>query len=275
MPLLFTVITPSFNQGNYIEDCIRSIKEQSYPHIEHIVVDNQSSDRTIEILKQYESTYNLKWITESDSGQANAINKGLDLATGDIICWLNTDDYFFDERVIEKIADFFSRHPSTEVVFGDGYIADGDGRILEPIILNHGGLNLFRMRYADYVLQPSTFWKRNDLRLDEQYHYAFDWIFFYQMFERKLSFHYMREFLSIYRIHGKNKTALDNYKRKHEIFHVANRILGPWHLNTIWCYAMFVAYLISDRLNIPIIKVAAKLANLVLAKLTGKRLYSC
>jgi glycosyltransferase involved in cell wall biosynthesis len=274
MSTFVTVITPSFNQGDYIEECLRSVKAQSYPYIEHIVIDNQSTDRTTEILARYESEYRLKWISEADSGQANAINKGMNLATGSIICWLNTDDLFFDNNVIARISKFFESHPFIDVVFGNGYIANEMGRILKPIVLKPERLHLRRMRYADHVLQPSTFWRRNDLRLDEQYQYVFDWMFFYQMFERKLSFHYMREFLSVYRMHGKSKTTLDNYKRRHEIFHVENRILGTWHLNTIWCYAVFVSYLISERLNMPIIKVAAKLTNRALAKLTGGRLYS-
>ncbi|MFZ4612746.1 MAG: glycosyltransferase family 2 protein, partial [Bacteroidia bacterium] len=100
-----SIITPSYNQGQYIEETILSVINQDYPNIEYIVMDGGSNDQTVEIIKKYESkiTY---WVSEKDKGQADAINKGFARATGDILCWLNSDDYFFDgtlKFVAEKL----------------------------------------------------------------------------------------------------------------------------------------------------------------------------
>ena len=92
MPQLkISVITPSFNQGKFIEQNIQSVLTQRYPLVEHIVVDGGSSDETLEILKKYP---HVKWVSEKDEGQADALNKGLSMATGDIIGWINSDDYY-------------------------------------------------------------------------------------------------------------------------------------------------------------------------------------
>src|SRR5882762_2861563 len=86
-----SIITPSFNQGKFIEDAIQSVLIQNYPDIEHIVIDNCSTDNTMEVLKKYP---HLKWISAKDRGQSDALNKGFDLATGEIIGWLNCDDFY-------------------------------------------------------------------------------------------------------------------------------------------------------------------------------------
>ena len=269
MSLKVSVITPSFNQGRYIEDCIQSVQTQTYQNIQHIVIDNLSSDCTLEILKKYETAYNLIWIAEQDSGQAQAINKGLDIASGDIVCWLNTDDYFFDKTIIERIVRVFDENPSLGVIFGDGYMVDACGGIIRPFILKPERLNQASMRLADYVFQPSCFWKRNDLRLDEGYHYVFDWLFFYQMFEKGFTHYYLHGFLSCYRMYGENKTSLDSYKRKLEIYQLEKDLLGAWHPITIWFYAVSLLYLSSERYNIPFLKKLVKRVTRVLRIVTG------
>lgn len=106
---LVSIITPSFNQGRYIEQNILSIINQNYPLIEHIIVDGGSTDETIDILKKHESSYNLRWISESDEGQADAVNKGFNMAHGEIIGWLNSDDVYYDITTISRIVDAFNQ----------------------------------------------------------------------------------------------------------------------------------------------------------------------
>jgi glycosyltransferase involved in cell wall biosynthesis len=274
-PSLVTVITPSLNQGEFIEDCLTSVQNQTHSRIEHLVIDGGSTDRTLEVLRSASTRDNLRWVSEPDRGQAHAINKGLDLARGAIVCWLNTDDRFFDARVLEKVVAAFTDHPEIDLVVGDGYSSDRDGRLRGPLVLRPEYLNLQKMRHADFVLQPSAFWRRNELRLDETYHYAFDWRFFLEMFERRSNVYYLREYLSVYRSYGGNKTALDNAARKAEVFRIVRHRLGPLNLCAVWCAIVFVLYRVAELARLPLLKTATRQANVLLAKVTGYRLVSC
>lgn len=91
---MISIVTPTYNSEQYLEDCIQSIMKQRYKDYEHIVVDGGSSDGTIDILKKYENQYPLRWISEKDRGMYDAIRKGFKMARGDIFCWLNSDDMF-------------------------------------------------------------------------------------------------------------------------------------------------------------------------------------
>jgi glycosyltransferase involved in cell wall biosynthesis len=100
---LVSIVTPSYNQGRFIEATLLSVRNQDYPNIEHLVIDGGSSDNTVEILEKYEKVYNLKWISEPDKGQSDAVNKGFERARGLIIGWLNSDDIYIDQQVISYI----------------------------------------------------------------------------------------------------------------------------------------------------------------------------
>jgi len=100
-----SIVTPSLNQGRYIEQTIQSVLLQNYPNFEHIVIDGGSTDGTVEILKKYP---HLKWISEKDSGQSEALNKGLKMATGDIIAWINSDDWYA-EGAFNNVASFSNK----------------------------------------------------------------------------------------------------------------------------------------------------------------------
>lgn len=269
---LVTVITPSLNQGEFIDDCLRSVAQQTYPHVEHLVLDGASRDATLDVLRRHDGRSGLRWVSEPDRGQAHAINKGLDMAHGDIVCWLNADDLFFDRHVLRKVVDVFRARAEVQVVVGDGYHTDRDGRLRAPIVLDPLSLNLARMRLADFVLQPSAFWRRNDLRLDESFHYAFDWLFFLQMFERGLSVFYLREYLSLYRFHGSNKTALDNAARRRELGRILRRNLGPLDPSTLFCGCVSAGYRLAEATRLKPLKWAVHKLNAVVATLTRYRI---
>src|SRR5215467_1765166 len=116
-----SIVTPSFNHDGFIEEALLSVKKQNYPNLEHIVVDGGSTDGTLEILQRYGSQPgwgHLRWTSEPDHGQSDALNKGFRLAQGDIVGWLNSDDRY---RVgcLQKIVQAFSTHSQADVIYGD------------------------------------------------------------------------------------------------------------------------------------------------------------
>lgn len=158
-PPFVSIITPSYNQGQFIEATLLSVKNQDYPNIEHLVIDGGSSDNTLGILKKYEKEYNLKWISEPDKGQADALNKGLERASGQIIGWLNSDDVYLDRQVIAYIVTKFKELNDIDVIYGDGVMINQDNLILKAIhCIPWFSYN--RLVRFDYILQPSCFLRR-------------------------------------------------------------------------------------------------------------------
>ncbi|AKE64479.1 Colanic acid biosynthesis glycosyl transferase WcaE [Microcystis aeruginosa NIES-2549] len=154
---LVTVITPSYNRAWIISQCINSIKKQSYTNWEHIVVDAASKDNTVEILRNEETKYNLRWISEQDEGIYDAVNKGISLANGDIIAYLNTDDFYFP-YTIETVVDVFNS-TDADIVYGDWvnlYYPSANLELLPWMKLSKYDL------LSDYNLpQPTVFIRRN------------------------------------------------------------------------------------------------------------------
>jgi glycosyltransferase involved in cell wall biosynthesis len=130
-----TVITPSFNNGSFIEKAILSVKYQSYPHIEHIVADGGSKDGTVEILKKYDK--DIRWFSEPDRGFADAVNKALKLASGQVINILNSDDTYFCEDAVTLAMNSFVENPSAGIVFGDYAVINENDQVLD-VKVGHG-----------------------------------------------------------------------------------------------------------------------------------------
>ena len=172
---LVSIITPSFNQGRFIEETIQSVLSQEYPNIEYLVIDGGSTDETLDILRKYEDR--LRWISEPDEGQSDAINKGFQLARGEVVAWLNSDDTFLPGAV-SKAVNFLVTHPEVMMVYGEGYQIDEQGRVkgrfqaTEPF-------NLWRLiYYSDYILQQTVFMQKQVFKevgmLDKALHYGID-----------------------------------------------------------------------------------------------------
>lgn len=272
---LITIITPTYMQGRFIEDCILSIKNQSYRNIEHIVLDANSTDQTQEVVRKYIESYRVTYIREEDRGQSHAINKGLDRARGDIVCWLNSDDFFFDHDVCQRVVSRFRSNPNIDVITADGYLVDEGKKCLSPIILRDPKHITYEyLIYADYILQPSTFWRRNPVRLDESLKFAFDWKFFIDLYRVGLSFHYARDYYSCYRAHGDSKTFEDSPERKKEICELLQYSNAP-ALSRLWARIIYGGYWLSQATRIRQIRTVTTYANHAMKKLTGGRLYSC
>ena len=154
---LVSIITPSYNQGQFIEETILAVKNQDYPNIEHIIVDGASTDSTVEILKRYDGTYNMRWISEADGGMYEAINKGFRLSRGDVLAYLNSDDRYFPWTVAVAV-QAFQDHPEVGFVFGDMLnVKEGADTAR---LLFFPSFKLDRIQRSGFLGQPTVFWRR-------------------------------------------------------------------------------------------------------------------
>ena len=167
-----TIVTPSFNQAAFLEQTIRSVLLQDYPNLEYIIIDGGSTDGSVEIIRKYEPwlTY---WSSEPDSGQSNAINKGLTRATGDVIGWLNSDDIYMPDAISNAV-NLLNANPDTLMIYGDfGKLNGAETRWERSREFNLGSFIAER-----YICQPASFQRREaaDLAgpLDEKYDYVMD-----------------------------------------------------------------------------------------------------
>jgi glycosyltransferase involved in cell wall biosynthesis len=153
---LVTIITPSYNRAWIIQECIDCIKNQSYKNIEHIVIDGASTDHTLDILKREQKNYNLQWISEKDRGVYDAVNKGIKLAKGQIVTYLNTDDFYFPYSVEVIVKKFLES--SADIIYGDWLNLDYDTCFMEFLPCMH--LNKYDLLLGGYLPQPAVFLRR-------------------------------------------------------------------------------------------------------------------
>lgn len=203
-----TVITPSYNQGNYIEETILSVINQDYPNIEYIIIDGGSTDNTTEVISKYADriTY---WISEPDKGQPNAINKGLKKATGDIIAFINSDDYY-EPGIFKFIAEQYSKgHQWIIGSVRNFRIENGESCIVKQKANN---------QLIDWLLrvnenhQPGNFWSRNMFAqvgfMDETLQYSFDWDYWLKFIVSGFTpTIFNEETVAHFRLHNESKTV--------------------------------------------------------------------
>lgn len=207
-----SIITPSYNQGEFIKRTILSVRKQGYPNIEHIVIDGGSTDDTLEILKKYDNW--LVWKSEPDRGQSDAINKGFRMSTGKIIGWLNSDDTYKPGAVIAAVT-YLSRHPEVDMVYGDINIIDENDNVIgifEGIPVTFWKM-LFTRRAC--IPQMSAFFRKEILSevglLDVNIQYAMDTDFFVRIL-RKKKVAYIPKLLANHRWHKKCKSMIEKSK---------------------------------------------------------------
>lgn len=222
-PFKISVITPSFNQAQFIERTIQSVLNQNYPNLEYLVMDGGSSDATVEILQRYQTR--LTWVSEPDGGQTAAINKGFRQITGDIVGWLNADDEYMP-HTLSVVANYFSQHPDAVFLYGDAETIDDRGRSygrrgnVKPT--NFADL----VSQGDFIVQPAAFWRAKLLTevglLDESLRYCLDYEYWLRV-SQKYPLHYLSVPLARERFHPQAKTTQASLRRMQEIEAVARR----------------------------------------------------
>jgi glycosyltransferase involved in cell wall biosynthesis len=219
-----SVVTPSFNQGPYIEKTIQSVLAQNYPNLEYLVLDACSTDETGEVLQRFAGQ--LTAIIEKDKGQSDAVNKGVARASGEIIAWLNSDDTYLP-GTLHAVAEFLAAHPDVAAVYGDAdYIGEDDQFIAECVHLEPW--SHFRLvHYSDFIVQPACFFRKSAFEavggLDVNIHYPMDYDLWLRMANAGQTFAYLPQKLAHFRWFGENKTAMGGMKRMDEIKRIAMR----------------------------------------------------
>lgn len=153
-----SVVTPSFNQGEFLEATLRSVITQGYPNLEYVVVDGGSTDGSADIIERYEADL-AYWVSEPDDGHAHALNKGFAETTGEIMCWINSSDMYYP-WTLETVAEIFSQLPQVDWIMGTRSMFDDRGR--PRVIAPSFGVNAFDVLAGDYrgIQQESVFWRR-------------------------------------------------------------------------------------------------------------------
>ncbi|MCB9822875.1 glycosyltransferase [Candidatus Nomurabacteria bacterium] len=223
-----TIVTPSYNQVDFIERTIESILKQDYPNLQYIVMDGGSKDGTVEILKKYGDK--ITWKSEKDSGQSEAINKGLRLAKGEIVAFLNSDDTY-TPGTLYAVAEYFDSHPKTKWAYGKCFIVDKhDKEIRRPITL-YKNLLLSKFSYSkllseNFISQPATFWRREIHDefgyFDEEDHWCMDYEFWLRI-GAKYPAGVINRYLANFRYHLDSKSGQEDKTKFQEEFVLAKK----------------------------------------------------
>lgn len=224
-PLLFSVVTPSYNQAQFVEETILSILRQDYDRIEYIIIDGGSTDGSAEIIRRYEKEL-AYWVSERDAGQSDAINKGWRKCTGDIVAYLNSDDVYVPGAV-RKAIDFFAAHPEVDVLYGDRIVINERGHVKEVLPSPDFSPDT---QIARSIPQECVFMRRRALEavgyLNTELHYLMDYDLWLRMLRAELRFQHLPVPLGKYRIHSNAKYANQRVGFWPELIGVAENYLN-------------------------------------------------
>ena len=237
MPPKLSIVTPSFNQGRFLEETILSVLNQEYPNLEYIIIDGGSTDETVDVIRRYEDRINF-WVSEKDRGQVHAINKGIEKTTGDIFGFINSDDVYLP-GTFAAVASYFESHPRCEWVCGDT-IMFGEGREDELIRAVVPKSAAHCLSWAYTAPQPGHFWKRELIEggFDEAWPYDFDHDLYVRLLLAGHQCEYIPQSFAAYRLHEASKTVAENHRQIAEFDRSAevyeSRLFGS---DRRWCRA--------------------------------------
>ena len=221
---LISIVVPTLNQARFIEQTLASVVGQNWPHFELIVIDGGSTDGTHSVVEKYPVTH---FLSEPDHGQADAINKGMRLAQGDILAWLNSDDYYLP-LTLARVARALGDTSQPRLVYGACLLwfeDDQRTRVMQP-----GPFRRDALATSSFIYQPSAFWTRalweKTGPLDETKHFVLDWDWWLRA-SRQGEFLNLDECLSVYRFHDAHKTGSSATRRTEEILALVEREASP------------------------------------------------
>ena len=203
-----TIITPSYNQSEYLEKTILSVLNQNYPNLEYVIIDGGSTDGSVEIIKKYEK-YLAYWVSEMDNGQTDAINKGLEKATGELVAWQNSDDVYMP-GAFTKVVKCFLEETKAEVFFGNFWLIDSFDNIIRDIRFTPFSFKCSLLEGIG-ITNQAAFWKRELFEkygyLNTSFEYAMDFEWWLRLGHKNVKFYFVKEYLGCLRIHSETKTA--------------------------------------------------------------------
>ena len=204
---LVSIITPSFNQGHFLEQTIQSVLSQDYPRLEYIIVDGGSTDSSVDVIQQYADKINW-WVSERDQGHADALNKGFARATGDILAWLNSDDTY-QPGAIRQAVDFLLAHPGISMVYSDANLVDERGQYLGRFPARQTSYSMMLNGTVNIPQATTFFWTHSWKQvgpLDLTLKYAFDYDLWVRL-AKIAPIVYVRQTWANFRLHEAGKTV--------------------------------------------------------------------
>jgi glycosyltransferase involved in cell wall biosynthesis len=226
-----SVITPSFNQAEFLERTILSALDQGYPNLEYIIIDGGSTDGSVDVIRRYADRL-AYWVSEKDSGQSQAINNGLMRATGDWVAWQNSDDIFYP-GAFRQLADFASKNQEAGLIIGDMRMIDVDDQVLRDIKYvrpTYGAM----LAEGMVLTNQAAFWRREIHQqlgyLREDLHFGFDFEWFLRILRCGVRAEHVRGMWGGLRMHQATKTAQNqsDFTREYATI-LAGRVLPGWH----------------------------------------------
>ncbi|MFC2048066.1 glycosyltransferase family 2 protein [Chloroflexota bacterium] len=246
---LVSIVTPSLNQGRFIEENILSVKKQTYPRIEHIIIDAVSTDNTLDVIKKYDGAYNMRWVSEHDNGQSDALNKGCRMAKGEILAYLNSDDTYMPQAV-ETAVKFLNDHPDVTMVYGDCNFINEFSKAVGRFPAREFDLREMLCE-RNIVPEQATFFRREVLDKvgypDVNLYVAMDWDFWIRIALSGFKVKYIPQLLANFRYYPGTKTVSQGYKSGPAHLYIIDKIFSnpelPDAARTLRRQAYSAAYL--------------------------------
>jgi len=267
-----SIVTPSYNQGQFIERTLQSVADQSGAEIEHVVFDGGSTDDTVDVLKGFSPP--VRWVSKKDKGQTDALNQGIQATDGDIIGWLNSDDIYYP-GAIARVVEFFEANPDVDVMYGLADYTDVDDHPFDEYPTEPWDFE--RLKETCFICQPALFFRRKVVDKfglpDDTLNYCMDYEYWLRLGKGGVKFAFLEEKLAASRLYAENKTMSAKVKVCTEINQVFIRHFGKVPDKWLTQYAFAVVTKGDpDKANNAMVKVKAAFYSIVSALRWNKRI---